>query len=94
MTLSMSTQIARNPELFFATAGDEVMMMDIKSGNYFGLDPVGRRIWECLAEPVRVADICAQLTSEYDIDPGTCQAEVLTFLTQLAEHRIIDVVSG
>lgn len=93
MDLSMSTQIARNPELLHAAAGDEVMMMNIEGGNYFGLDPIGRRIWELIAEPATIADICARLTSEYDVAPDTCQAEVLTFLTKLADHGIIDVIA-
>jgi Coenzyme PQQ synthesis protein D (PqqD) len=91
MNLTLLTRIARNPDLLQATVGEELMMMDVESGCYFGLDSIGRRIWELIAEPATVGGICAQLTTEYDVAPEVCETEVLDLLGKLAEHRIIDV---
>jgi Coenzyme PQQ synthesis protein D (PqqD) len=93
MNLSLLTRIARNPNLPQATVGEELMMMDVESGNYYALDSIGRRIWELIAEPATVAGLCAQLTAEYDVAPEVCEAEVLDLLGKLAEHRLINVKS-
>ena len=40
-----------------------------------------------------IGRICARLEDEYDVTPEACEAEVLAFLGDLAERRIIDVVA-
>jgi hypothetical protein len=72
-----------------ASAGEELVMMSIEAGNYYGLDPTGRRIWEMIGEPQTVSEICARLVAEYDVPPDVCESEVLAFLSELAEQKII-----
>jgi hypothetical protein len=37
------------------------VVMSIESGNYFGLNPVGSRIWELIEQPVKVAEVVEKL---------------------------------
>jgi hypothetical protein len=94
MALRRSSRVARNNEVLHASAGEELVMMSIEAGNYYGLDPIGRRIWEIIGEPQTVSGICARLIAEYDVPPEVCECEVLAFLSELAEQRIIDVVAN
>jgi hypothetical protein len=91
MCLSLLSLVGRNRNVLHAQAGDEIVMMSIEAGAYYGLDKVGRRIWEMLEEPINVSDLCAHLTAEYDVAEEICHADVLTFLAELAEHGIIDI---
>jgi hypothetical protein len=93
VVLSASSKIGRNPELLHAAAGDEMVMLSVEAGNYYGLDPIGRRIWDLLDEPARVSDICARLTAEFQVEPEDCEADVLSFLRELAERRIVNVLA-
>jgi len=90
--LSASSKISRNPELLHAAAGDEMVMLSVEAGNYYGLDPIGRRIWDLLDEPARVSEICSRLTAEYQVEPEECEADVLSFLRELVERRIVNVL--
>lgn len=92
MTLSPSSTVRRNPDLLHASAGDEILMMSVEAGAYFGLEQVGARVWELIASEITVEQICARLTAEYDVPLDVCEAEVLAFLAHLAERHIIDVV--
>ena len=91
MTLSRSSTIRRNPDLLHAVAGDDILMMSVEAGAYYGLEQAGARIWELMADPITVEQMCARLTEEYDVTADVCEAEVLAFLHHLAEQHIIDV---
>ncbi|MDO8678752.1 MAG: PqqD family peptide modification chaperone [Acidobacteriota bacterium] len=91
MTLSRSSTVRRNPDLLHAVAGDDILMMSVEAGTYFGLEQVGARIWELVADPITVEQICARLIDEYDVGSDVCEAEVLAFLAHLAEQHIIYV---
>jgi Coenzyme PQQ synthesis protein D (PqqD) len=79
---------------FCTLVGDELVMMSTEEGNCYGLDPVGRRIWEIVSEPRTVTDICAELQVDYQVGAATCEAEVLAFLKELVEHRVVHVVAN
>jgi Coenzyme PQQ synthesis protein D (PqqD) len=93
MVLSLSSTIRRNPEVLHSTVGNEVLLMSIAEGKYFGLDTVGSRIWELVEPPKTVAALCARLVEEYDVTPDICQADVLHLLTDLAHQGVVQVTS-
>jgi hypothetical protein len=92
MRLSLSTKVVQNPNMLHAVAGEEVMMMDVPGGSYYGLDAIGARIWGLIAQPATLDSVCAQLTSEYDVPEDICHVEVLTFVEELVDRRAVDVV--
>jgi PqqD family protein of HPr-rel-A system len=69
--------------------GGEAVILDIRSGQYFALSPVGAQIWKLLESPCTLASLCAKLVEEYDVEPARCEAEVSALLGQLAGHGLI-----
>ena len=67
----------------------ERVILNTSSGVYFGLDEVGSRIWELLAEPSTEDAIVKRLTEEYDVDEETVRRDVQTFLGNLNERGLI-----
>ena len=72
-------------------SGTETVMLDIERGTYFGLQHVGKVIWEQLESPIRVADLCGYLLTQFEVDAGTCKEEVDYFLAQLFDQGLIEV---
>lgn len=66
--------------------GDEMVLLHLGSGTYYGLDPVGTRIWELLKEGVALGAICASITDEYDVGLDVVESDLRRFLEDLAEH--------
>lgn len=89
--LSTASIVVQTDDIQTATVGAELVMMSIESNGYFGLDAIGRRIWELIAAPRRVGDICAQLTTEFDVAPDQCEADVLHFLNELVGYGVVRV---
>ena len=80
-------KIARKGDWLSARVGDELVMMSAESGYYIGLTEVGARIWELIAEPTELDELCARLEREFEVTPDICRAEVRAFLGDLAAQQ-------
>ena len=87
--LSSATVVVRNGGFLEAEVDQEIVALSIEKGICYGLNPVGARIWRLLATPIRVAEICKSLVSEYQVDPETCEREVLDLLEELRAEGMI-----
>jgi|SRR6185503_5866722 hypothetical protein len=70
----------------------EAVILQVRSGRYFGLEQVGARIWQMIGEPRRVADIRDTILREYDVSRERCEQDVVTLLEQLAAEGLVEVV--
>ena len=71
---------------------DEIVILDMASGVYFGLDHVGSRVWEHLREALPVRRIHSALLDEFDVDSERCQKDLLALLGELREAGLIEVL--
>lgn len=69
----------------------EAALLQLDDGIYYGLDPVGARIWELVQQQCTVAQLRDQVCAEYDVDAVACERDLLELLHALAEARLIDV---
>ena len=52
------------PHVISRRVGDEAVLLNLESGIYFGLDGVGKRIWDSLNEGLTVRETAAIIVSE------------------------------
>lgn len=79
----------RNPNIIDGELDDNQVMMHIEKGKYFGLNPVGKRIWELIAEPKSFSEIIGQLLLEFDVTEEQCAKEVKAFLEKAVAFDIV-----
>ena len=92
IALSLETTLAQSGQQVSCDLGDEIVVLSLKNGAYYGLDPVAARIWTLLAEPRSVGAICDALLSEYaEVDPERCTREVASLLGQLAKWELVEI---
>ena len=77
-----------------AVLGDEAVLLNVESGVYFGLDPVGTRIWELLGAGAGELEIVDRVLEEYDVEPARARADVKAFIQALAAKGLTQEVSG
>lgn len=87
--ITLETTVVRSSEVMASPVDHELVMMDIDAGAYYSLNRVGADIWNRLAEPLAVADLCTQLMQQYDVDQTTCEADVLALLNDMAENGLL-----
>lgn len=71
---------------------DSLVMMCLEKNAYYGLESVGKRIWEMLEEKTSTGKIIDELMSEFDVDKEQCEKDVLSLLSDLQKENIIVVV--
>lgn len=92
MTLTAGTIVAQDSEPVVARLDSDVAMLSEREGAYFGLNGVGSKIRELIAQPRRVGDICQSLSALYDVDDATLMREVTEFLQRLMARKLVHVV--
>jgi len=71
----------------------ETVVMSLARAAYYGLDATSQRIWNLIAQPCRVADLCDILVSEYAVERETCEQEVCAFLSELNKEGLVRIIS-
>ena len=90
--ISASSTIAATPDQVSADLSGEAVILNLKDGVYYGLDPIGARIWKLVEEsPRTVADIRDVLLAEYEVTPEACEEAIVALMGQLAEHGLVEV---
>jgi len=89
--ISCDSVVVASIDQISADLADEAAILNLKSGTYYGLDPVGARIWRLIRDPHTVADIHSMIVAEYDVDVDQCASDVLKFVHQLAAEGLVDV---
>jgi hypothetical protein len=87
--LSPASVVARSDGFIEAEIDNEVVALSIEHGTCYGLNRVGSRIWNLLASPARIGDLCATLLAEYKVEPGVCERQVLDLLEELRAEGLI-----
>lgn len=91
--LTVNSIVTASSGLMVSEVDGELVMMDVEKGTYYGMDPVAARIWKAVAAPTSIAEVCAQMTEQYDVDPATCEAEVLAFVSDLRDAGLVTTQS-
>jgi hypothetical protein len=89
--LLSSDVVVRGDGLIEAEVDGEVVALHIDKGTCYGLNKVGSRVWQLVAAPTPIRDICATLVSEYQVDPTTCERQVLDLLEELRAEGLVHI---
>lgn len=80
----------RIPEdILFRDLDGEAVLLNLESGKYYGLDRIGSRMWNLLAEHGRVELAYQALLNEYEVDAVTLQADLIELIERLAGDGLL-----
>ncbi len=71
--------------------GGEAAILHLKNGVYYGLDPVGARVWSLLQTPRNLAEIRDALLEEFEVQPERCERDLRDLIEELAAENLIEV---
>ena len=87
MNLEMKLTIPQ--QVISRQTGDEMVLLDLESGLYFGVDGVGQRIWETFAEGRNLEEAVAVVVAEYEVEEAQAQADVIAFVSNLVDRGLL-----
>jgi hypothetical protein len=97
MTLALSSRVAIRSDVLARTVGDETVILDLASGSYFGLNPVGSRIWKLIGATqggCALDDVRDAMLALYDVAPDALERDLVDLAEALRAQKLIDVVDG
>jgi hypothetical protein len=93
MTISRDSLVVRSQASITARVKEELLLMDVTTGCYFSCNETAAAVWDRLAHPLRVTDLCLDLMRIYAISPESCEREVLSLLNKLRNQGLVRVVT-
>jgi Coenzyme PQQ synthesis protein D (PqqD) len=91
--LEMATRLQVPEAVLFREVGGEAVLLHTDTGKYFGLDPVGTRMWQVLAEEGSVEPACQRLLAEFDVEEEHLRRDLLELVEKLEDHQLLEAVS-
>jgi len=79
----------RNKQILDGELDDNQVMMHLEKSKYFGLNPVGKRIWELIEQPKSYDELIQILLTEYEVSAEQCTQEVQAFLNKAIHYNIV-----
>ena len=91
MAVSSASRVSVPSGVLVSKAGEESVLLNLDSERYFGLDPVGTRMWEVLGANGTVESAYDALLAEFDVDPEQLRRDLYELIEKLREHGLIEV---
>lgn len=87
--LTLQSVVAASSDQVASPLGDELVLLDTRSGVYYGLNPMGAFIWRLIQHPIPVIALADAILNEFAIDRPTCEADLLVILNDLYSNGLI-----
>ena len=87
--MDLNTRLIAPSHVLSRHVGEEIVLLDLKSGIYFGLDGVGKLIWEFVSEGNSLDEIVARIVAEYEVAEATARKDVVDFAGNLVERGLL-----
>lgn len=91
MTISLLDRLVIGDQVLFRQLEDEAVLLDLKSGKYFGLNDVGARAWQLILEHGSLSRVLEVLQEEYAAEPDLVQRDLLALAEQLVGRKLADL---
>ena len=89
--LSLHSVVKASPDQVSCPLGEESAILNLKNTVYYGLNPVGARIWSLLQQPRTVRQLRDALLEEYDVESQQCEFDLLELLETMRAEGLIQM---
>jgi Coenzyme PQQ synthesis protein D (PqqD) len=90
MSVSSSERVNAAPDVLFRLVGDEGVLLNLRTQQYLGLNPVGTRVWTVLEHGETIQAAYDTVLREYDVEPVQLRLDLDRFIGQLVEHELVE----
>ena len=92
--VTLSDVFAPAKDVAFREIDREVVILDLESGSYFGLNSVGSRAWMLVTEGRSLQEVHDALLAEYDVPSDQLQRDLLDWARRLLDKGLLHVTAG
>ena len=88
--VSLTSRIKISDDIVSRNLQGEIVLLDLKTGSYYGLDVMGTIMWDLIQKHKSLEKVHDLLTEEYDIAEVQCTQDLLNFVSTLHDKKLIE----
>jgi hypothetical protein len=82
-------RITISPDVLVQTIDDEIILLNMKTEKYFGLDEISADIWQLLEQHKNTKDVLAAMLLRYDVDRPTLSQDINSLIGKFSQAGLI-----
>jgi hypothetical protein len=90
MPFTLQDRLRVPDRVSFRRVRDEIALLDTETGVYFGLDEIGARMWELLAELGNLEAVAQRMEREYEVSAERLRHDLLRLAEDLGAKGLIE----
>jgi Coenzyme PQQ synthesis protein D (PqqD) len=90
-SLSVHSIVVAANEQVSCSLGEESAILNLENSVYYGINPVGTRVWSLLKQPRSIEELRDTLLNEYEVDAELCERDLLNLLEKMRSEGLIEV---
>lgn len=87
--LDTTRALTVSPEVYAQEIDGECILLDLRSGFYFGLNAVGTRIWALLSEGKSFEEVVAAVEAEFDAPVAVIRDDARDLIEELCAKGLL-----
>ena len=89
--MNLNQKITFSDTVFAQEVDGEMVLLDMNSENYFGLDEVGTAIWQAMQESGSLEEVYKAMLEQYEVEPEVLQKDLLDFAQKLSDSGLAEI---
>ncbi|HEX3552453.1 MAG TPA: PqqD family protein [Thermoanaerobaculia bacterium] len=85
------SRLRHRDRVLIQRAAGTLVLLDLEGGQYFALDEVSARVWELCDGEHGIGAIVEAIGSEYDAPAETIREDVMAFLQEMLDEKLLVV---
>jgi len=94
MDLSINSRVVATSGHVSCELEGEAVILNLEDSVYYGLNETGLAIWGLIREPAFVWEIRDEMVRQFQVEPDSCEKDLLNLLRQLKDSSLLQIESS
>ena len=94
LMLVLTQKVTVKKDILVQDMGGELVLLNLESEEYFGLDDVGNVMWSCLKDADSLQTAYDRLLDRYDVNPEELKQDFLNLVAQFVEQELVEITEA
>lgn len=90
-TLAREVLIKHSADQLSSDLGEEVIILNLRNGVYYGLDGAGALVWSLLATTRTLAELASAMEAKFTVDADRSLADVTGLVLNLEAEGLVEL---
>jgi hypothetical protein len=89
--VSLDNRVAIHQDAVFRELDGEAVILQLEAGMYYGLDPVGTRLWQLIEAHGQLRPVLDAALQEFDVASDVLERDLIELVSGLAAKHLVVV---